>query len=690
MCTLLSTIDLNKYRSPNNYRYPSSVLRFAACLFILAGVYVYEFLRLNFKFLLPSIPTVNNVYKENPYSEAKFRFDESKTYLDSIGCQFVFLSEDCSAIIPRIEYDALFNNFAGFVTPVIDGRPVENAFSCQSFEEFQSLIENHPRANLVNVHLLQPISDSNYFAPSATVLCTYGTDNKLTSIDIFKRWLMMYLELRARNIYVLGFATDGDPKYLRSMRLASNFFVKQQTLNIFNDQLSFKVKFPSSWCWYYLDSTQLFLFMQDGIHLCTKMRNRFLSRNVSLKMGSHKVLTKHLYQLVKTRNKIDHNLSLSDLNVKDKQNFSSCQRISDDKVLNLLSLNDDYSGTYNYLLLINLLIMAYTQSGVSLLTRIFYAWIVVFFIRLWRIWLYKSKRTRRLDRSYFITSNALIAIEINAHSLIYIYLLIEQGLIPQSTADSIHLFSSQPCESIFRDARALSGIYSTRINFTMKQFLERVIKLNALTELKQFESINQQERIIFPVHHKIKRIYKEAEFNDIDENANFNPDNVETVIFRAYEVVQEMLVPVGMDKNLIKHKLFNIEESSKMAKELLRFNTLTESEILVLDGRDEEGSDEEDGFISGDNDDDDGDDDGDDDDEQEQEEQEEQEQEQEQEQEPEQEEPEQKEEQEEDGEGQVDCESLIENGYDNYSFENNQQPTSTFENIQTTSYSGVH
>ncbi|CAF3640426.1 unnamed protein product [Rotaria socialis] len=199
-------------------------------------------------FLLPSIETVKNYYNYNPYSEAEFRYDESKVYLDSIQCQFVFLSEDCSAIIPRVEYDSTLNSFNGFVTPIADGKPVGNAFNCQSFEEFKHLIETKPRTNLVNVHLLQPISDSNlYVTPSATVLSAYGTDNKITAIDILKRWLMIYQELHSRNIRVLGFATDGDPKYLRAMRLASNFFVKTQTLNIYNDKLSFTVKIPSAW-----------------------------------------------------------------------------------------------------------------------------------------------------------------------------------------------------------------------------------------------------------------------------------------------------------------------------------------------------------------------------------------------------------------------------------------------------------
>ncbi len=81
------------------------MLKFATCLFILAGVYVYEYLRINLKFLLPTIQTIKNNYSHNPYSEAKLKFDEYKIYLNSIQYQYIFISEDWSAIIPRVEYD---------------------------------------------------------------------------------------------------------------------------------------------------------------------------------------------------------------------------------------------------------------------------------------------------------------------------------------------------------------------------------------------------------------------------------------------------------------------------------------------------------------------------------------------------------------------------------------------------------
>ncbi|CAF1456819.1 unnamed protein product [Rotaria sordida] len=337
-------------------------------------------------YLLPSIKTVKNFYTCNAYVEGKFRYEEAKNYLDSIGSNFIFISEDCSAIIPRVEYNSTSNDFNGFVTQMIDGKPIENYFQCNTFEELKYMFENIPQATLVN---------------------------------------------------------------------------------------------------------------------------------------------------------------------------------------------------------------AYTQSHIPLLDRIYYAFIVLFYVRLWRIWLFITRRTRIKSTTrksntdeklnHFITSNALLCIEINSHFLLYTYLLIKEKIIPKSVGQSIHLFSSQDCENVFRDARALSGIYSTRINFTMKQFLKRIDKLNALTKLKQFESNNEQEKITFPIYHKIKQHTFSAGIDVNDEEFDCSLIDVEAIILQAYDVAQRMSIYVGMDKELMKKNLFDIEKSSQMAKQLLKLNNLTESEVMTID-----------------------------------------------------------------------------------------------------------
>lgn len=189
LSTLLNIINLNSERSSNHYRYCSTILRFATCLFILSGAYVYEYIRINFKYLLPSIQTVTNFYTCNSYEEGKFRYEESKSYLDSIESNFVFVSEDSSTIIPRVEYNSITNTFNGFAAQIIDGKPVENYFQCSTFEELKYMFETIPQVTQVNVHMIQPIGNKEFHrAPLTSILAAYGIDSKITSIDILKRW----------------------------------------------------------------------------------------------------------------------------------------------------------------------------------------------------------------------------------------------------------------------------------------------------------------------------------------------------------------------------------------------------------------------------------------------------------------------------------------------------------------------
>jgi len=98
-----------------------------------------------------------------------------------------------------VEYDSNLDHFNGFVTSIIDGVSCENAFQCTNFEQFKLSLKNKPRANLVNAHAILPILDSNVSAtPSVIVVSAYRTDNKIISIDVLKRRLMIYKEFYSK------------------------------------------------------------------------------------------------------------------------------------------------------------------------------------------------------------------------------------------------------------------------------------------------------------------------------------------------------------------------------------------------------------------------------------------------------------------------------------------------------------
>ena len=51
------------------------------------------------------------------------------------------------------------------------------------------------------------------------------------------------------------------------------------------------------------------------------------------------IALQHLVDVISNHSKIDHNLVLSDLCVKDRQNYSSCEKISSPSVLEILRMN---------------------------------------------------------------------------------------------------------------------------------------------------------------------------------------------------------------------------------------------------------------------------------------------------------------------------------------------------------------
>ncbi len=78
----------------------------------------------------------------------------------------------------------------------------------------------------------------------------------------------------------------------------------------------------------FLKPRQLFVCFQDGIRLCTKLRNRLLFSKTIFLMGKQYASVNYRIQLINNYSKIDHCLTISDVCQKDKQNFLSFEKIS--------------------------------------------------------------------------------------------------------------------------------------------------------------------------------------------------------------------------------------------------------------------------------------------------------------------------------------------------------------------------
>lgn len=492
---MLETANKNVSHPKNGYRYDDEIKSYASYYRLLSGPLAYKTLQKNLPCALPSLPSVNrHIHKTNCHVvEGIPRFDELNRYLEERNHEkVVALSEDGTRIIGRIQYDKYTNQIIGFVLPLnkTNGLPVPFSFPARNAPEImQHFSENNSTSVLVNVIMAQPISKN---PPPAFCLLVYGTDNKYTADDVCNRWQYIVQKLKELGIKVLCISSDSDPRYNTAMKILSKLGHPSKKIPDLNWFCCGDIDF---------DHFQT-IYVQDPIHLATKMRNLLLkTKNFSQKLpcGKYYVEQSHLKQLIQMFTKDKHNLSPMVLNPIDKQNFESVLRICDDKVIELLRNHVIGSqATVKFLTITKYFIDSYMDLRLMPLQRVYKCWYSVFFIRLWRDSINENKQLTLKEN--FITTNTYNCIELNAHSLILCIIQLKEHNMP-------HLFwpnymQSQACESIFRQLRSFTTTYSTVANCSVKEILQRINKI-------QFQSDTASRigsKFVFPQFSRNKNI----------------------------------------------------------------------------------------------------------------------------------------------------------------------------------------
>lgn len=477
---LLAAANQNSKREKGGYRYDSDVKLYAAYLRILIGPFAYETLQRNLVYSLPSLPSTNRYIQSSGcnITEGILRCEELVVYLAERSLEpVVCISMDATRISGRVQYDSKTNQCLGFVPPLQKGIPVPFSFPARNAEEIVShFTNNNSVASFLNVIMAQPIANVSPFC-----LLVYSSDNRYTASDVINLWEHITKELNKVGIKVLCIASDSDPKYNSAMRISSE--IGQPTVF---DYFSCRG-----------DSNGPFYF-QDTIHIATKLRN-FLLRSIFDKkiipFGNNRIRAEHLYELYNMFGKDKHQLTLSTLNPKDKQNFRSVLRICDVKVTNLLRDHVNNSeATVQFLNIMRDFIDAFMDTKLTPLQRVRKIWYAVFLIRMWRNYVLSSKRFTLKEN--FLTMNCYVCIELNAHSMIKCMLHLKK--IDKPELFMPFLYESQACENIFRQLRSLSTVYSTVTNCTLKEAIHRISSIQFQNHVIQLTSNN----FTFPRTHK--------------------------------------------------------------------------------------------------------------------------------------------------------------------------------------------
>jgi hypothetical protein len=202
----------------------------------------------------------------------------------------------------------------------------------------------------------------------------------------------------------------------------------------------------------------------------------------------------------------------------------------DKKVINLLRSEVFGSeGTAYFLEMVQNIIDSYMDTTLPPLDRVRKIWYPLFIMRIWRDFVLKSKKYTL--KNNFLTPNCYACIELNAHAMVKIMCYLKEN--GTETLFLPHLYSSQQCESTFRLLRSQTSTYSTVTNFTTKEAINRIDKIELQNQIihsmPQFtyprlgkkDFANNQQHFTLPTKAEISNVILQCKQDAIDTAAKF-------------------------------------------------------------------------------------------------------------------------------------------------------------------------
>ena len=209
------------------------------------------------------------------------------------------------------------------------------------------------------------------------------------------------------------------------MKISSALF--SLSPNVLSSQCIFsdvqQLLIPQSWkSWFAVRKPITVCYVQDIVHIAVKLKSRLIKASINLPVGNYVAGVHHLRMLQAKFGKDKHGLRERDINHKDRQNYDAVLRMTSESVLMSLTDIPDARGTVAYLNVLRCVIDSYLDKNIAPLMRIEKIWIALFFLRYWRQWII-SHPGYTLE-SNFITQNAYMCVELNAHALILFLLTV--------------------------------------------------------------------------------------------------------------------------------------------------------------------------------------------------------------------------------------------------------------------------
>lgn len=165
----------------------------------------------------------------------------------------------------------------------------------------------------------------------------------------------------------MGFSSDGDTRLLKTMRMGAKLPPSAAESRTYK------------WDWYQAgyskNNSTLPSYVQDTVHIATKLRTRFLKHDIILPFGNFLATPDHLNYLIiitivseNNFSKDQHLLTVSYLKAEDKMNFMAAEKMCSSKEIKLLENVGESDATRAYLNIMRLAIVSYTGETCDIKT----------------------------------------------------------------------------------------------------------------------------------------------------------------------------------------------------------------------------------------------------------------------------------------------------------------------------------
>ncbi|KAK4006502.1 hypothetical protein OUZ56_011656 [Daphnia magna] len=199
-------------KKPKGVRHDDSVLEhFCINVWILGGRSIYEIFHSNFIGIFPSPTTIQHRLHtyDIPLDEDSINFSAVVEYIKTNNAPpVVVLLADTTGVVGRVDYHEKTNTLISFSAPLKkNGFPDSNVLIARTAEDIVKQINQYDRSSLVMIGMIQPLVDG---LPPLR-LFSFGTNNKLTAIDVNNRLNFVGKKLKAFDIELVAYsADDGD------------------------------------------------------------------------------------------------------------------------------------------------------------------------------------------------------------------------------------------------------------------------------------------------------------------------------------------------------------------------------------------------------------------------------------------------------------------------------------------------